>query len=114
MENRLGAGKPKISKAQARQHQQRLADEKIQAQEQGMRNEVKATLRASWNESLEEVSERKILVKKTEEIQREVVLANKALVMVRRAQLKQLLEEEWREYETEFHDLGLAFHRDRL
>ena len=42
----------------------------------------RAALRASWNETLEEASERKILVKKTEEIEREVGLANKALVMV--------------------------------
>ena len=47
------------------------------------RSEVRATLRASWNESLEEASERKILVKKTEQIEREVALANKSLVMVR-------------------------------
>ena len=42
----------------------------------------RAALRASWNETLEEASESKILVKKTEEIEREVGLANKALVMV--------------------------------
>ena len=48
-----------------------------------MCSEVRATLRANWNESLEEASERKILVKKTEEIELEVSLANKALVMVR-------------------------------
>ena len=45
-------------------------------------SDVRATLRANWNESLEEASERKILVKKTEEIEREVALANNALVMV--------------------------------
>lgn len=43
---------------------------------------MKASLRASWNECLEEASERKILIKKSEEIQREVELANKALIMV--------------------------------
>lgn len=45
-------------------------------------SDLKANLRASWNESLEEASERKILIKKTEEIQREVALANNALIMV--------------------------------
>ncbi|CAI7993973.1 hypothetical protein GBAR_LOCUS1358 [Geodia barretti] len=74
--------KPRMSKAQARQHQRILTDEKIQAQQQVIRNDVRATLRANWNESLEEASERKILVKKTEEIEREVALANNALVMV--------------------------------
>ena len=48
-----------------------------------LHSDLKANLRASWNESLEEASERKILIKKTEEIQREVTLANKALIMVR-------------------------------
>ena len=32
---------------------------------------------------------------------------------VRRAQLKQLLEEECRGYEAELHDMGLALHKDR-
>ena len=45
-------------------------------------SDTKANLRASWNESLEEASERKILIKKTEEIRQEVSLANKALIMV--------------------------------
>ena len=45
-------------------------------------SDMKANLRASWNESLEEASERKILIKKTEEICQEVALANKALIMV--------------------------------
>ena len=43
---------------------------------------MKANLRAGWNESLEEASERKTLIKKAEEIRQEVALANKALIKV--------------------------------
>ncbi|XP_064390563.1 uncharacterized protein LOC135338388 isoform X2 [Halichondria panicea] len=106
--------KPRMSIAQANQLERVRMDEMIEKQEQTIQNDMKATLRARWTETLEEASEHKRLKDKIKESKREMTLANKALTEVRRSQLKELLQSEQKQLEQELHSMGLTFYKDRL
>ncbi|XP_064390562.1 uncharacterized protein LOC135338388 isoform X1 [Halichondria panicea] len=114
--------KPRMSIAQANQLERVRMDEMIEKQEQTIQNDMKATLRARWTETLEEASEHKRLKDKIKESKREMTLANKALtereyimmMQVRRSQLKELLQSEQKQLEQELHSMGLTFYKDRL
>jgi len=70
-------------------------------------------LKANWSEALEEASQKKRFQLNKQEIKHELSYANKALVTVRRAALRELLEREHSTYEAELHKQGKAFYIKR-
>ena len=69
----------------------------------------KMSTKPSYNHFLNESAERRTLKRKTEMAAKEIQLANKALLKVRRAQLKQLIEDERQQYERELNSMGYSF-----
>nr|XP_026691177.1 uncharacterized protein C1orf189 homolog [Ciona intestinalis] len=70
-------------------------------------------LKAGWAEGLEEASQTQRYRLNKEEIKHELSYANKAVVAVRRAALRELLEREHDMYEQELHKIGKAFYIKR-
>jgi small-conductance mechanosensitive channel len=63
---------------------------------------------------LNETAERRTLKKKHEEVSQEVKLANKALIQIRRSQLRKLIDQEKHQYLHELQGLGLSYYTERL
>uniref|UniRef100_V9LIL5 Uncharacterized protein n=1 Tax=Callorhinchus milii TaxID=7868 RepID=V9LIL5_CALMI len=63
---------------------------------------------------LEESALRRLIYMQKQEVQYEVEMSNRELVMIRRAALKLQLEAEYCQYEAELHNLGKTFYKERL
>eukprot|EP00794_Sanderia_malayensis_P003196 gene3196-3669_t len=103
-----------LQKAMGRQASKVKEDEKYsdRANEEYKNSRVNEI--AKWSESLEEASQRRRVKREIRGINEEVRLAGCALVKVRRAQLKKLLEDEHKQYEEELVALGKAFYVERI
>nr|CAB3226641.1 uncharacterized protein C1orf189 homolog [Phallusia mammillata] len=75
--------------------------------------EQDVNLKAEWAEGLEEASQMQRYRLNKQVIKHELAYASKALVAVRRAALRELLEREHNVYEQELHKLGKAFYVKR-
>jgi len=69
---------------------------------------------ARWMTNLEEASEQQRRKIEAELGKEEVKLKNKELVMVRRAQLKNLLADDAMQYEKELNVIGKSFYKKRI
>ncbi|XP_057293428.1 uncharacterized protein LOC130622049 [Hydractinia symbiolongicarpus] len=103
-----------LQKALSRQQSRIKEDELYAMRENTVDSERMANEVSKWSENLEEASDRRRTKREKNEIKEELRLGNKSSVMVRRAQLEQLLLSERKMFAEELEKLGLAFHQDRL
>jgi len=88
-------------------------DELMAARESVVKNELELNQKAFWSENLEEASDFRRVKDLAGQLKTETKFANKALVEVRRAALRQRLEREYAAYEQELHAMGKAFYFKR-
>merc|ERR1712025_17795 len=103
-----------LQKALARQDLRIKEDEKYATRQNTVYSERMVNEYSQWAESLAESSERRKVKREKGEIKEELRIGNNASIMVRRAQLQQLLLTEHAIYKKELEDLGVAFHQERL
>jgi len=109
-----GSNKKSLQKALSREESrikedERYAEQTSQIESNQMVNEI-----SKWSENLEEASGRRRMKREKLVIKEELRLGNKSSVMVRKAQLQQLLKSEQSKYEEELNKLDLAFYKERL
>jgi len=109
-----GSNKKSLQKALSREESrikedERYAEQTSQIESNQMVNEI-----SKWSENLEEASGRRRMKREKLVIKEELRLGNKSSVMVRKAQLQQLLQLEQSKYEEELNKLDLAFYKERL
>lgn len=109
-----GSNKKSLQKALSREESrikedERYAEQTSQIESNQMVNEI-----SKWSENLEEASGRRRMKREKLVIKEELRLGNKSSVMVRKAQLQQLLQLEQAKYEEELNKLDLAFYKERL
>ncbi|ELW47310.1 hypothetical protein TREES_T100021934, partial [Tupaia chinensis] len=67
-----------------------------------------------WQMTLSQRRNPYVTLRMQDAMVRELVLANKQLLMVRQAALNQLFEKEHRQYQQELNQMGKAFYVERL
>ncbi|CAK8688955.1 uncharacterized protein LOC143459478 [Clavelina lepadiformis] len=90
-----------------------LKDELMAERVLQVTTEQNVNLKAEWSEGLEEASRVKKHRLNKKEMNQELSNARKALVAVRRAALRDLLESDHSMYEEELHKIGKAFYVKR-
>ncbi|KAL5004595.1 hypothetical protein ScPMuIL_018051 [Solemya velum] len=103
-----------LSKAFLKQQERIRVDEMMADREHQVRLENGNSLRAEWNEALEESSWKKRITEENKLIQEEIRLATKASLSVRRVALQQLLCADQEKYELELHAQGKTFFKQRI
>ncbi|XP_077989470.1 uncharacterized protein LOC144443798 [Glandiceps talaboti] len=102
-----------LLKALSRQ-QERIKYDEVMAEREGiLKHEEDVNQKAVWNENLEEASHRRKLKDNIDIMKKETKLHGKALVEVRRAALRQLLQRDSALYEQELHAQGKTFYVKR-
>ena len=97
-----------------REKERILQDELLAQRILQLETESKINLKAEWSESLEEASQRKRMRQDRINAKSELSFANKALIAIRRAALRDLLEKDHDVYEKELHAMGRAFYIKRM
>ncbi|XP_074651474.1 uncharacterized protein LOC141906156 [Tubulanus polymorphus] len=106
--------KKSLQKALNWQQERIKRDELMAARENTVRKEKETNLKSNWNESLQVAAENQRVKNEIKQTKGELKMAGKALIAVRRAQLRQLLQKEYALYEDELGQRGLAFYINRL
>ncbi|XP_022098560.1 uncharacterized protein C1orf189 homolog [Acanthaster planci] len=88
-------------------------DELMARRESVVKSELELNQKAFWSENLEEASEFRQAKDLASQLKTETKFANKALVEVRRAALRQRLQQEYEGYEQELQAQGKAFYFKR-
>jgi DNA replication protein DnaD len=88
-------------------------DELMARREAVVKSELELNQKAFWSENLEEASEFCKAKNLASQLKMETKFANKALVEVRRAALRQKLQREYEGYEQELQAKGKAFYFKR-
>lgn len=103
-----------LTAALTRQQERIKYDELIASREKASKEDTLTNLKSEWSESLAEKSENLALKNNAELEKGELILANKAFVKVRRAALRERLEKEHQQYESELHQDGKTFYIQRM
>ncbi|XP_066935640.1 cilia- and flagella-associated protein 141-like [Clytia hemisphaerica] len=109
-----GSKRKSLQKALAREESRIKEDEMYAEQTRRLESNQMVNEVSKWTENLEEASGRRRVKMEKALIKEEIRLGSKASIMVRKAQLKQLLTTEHAKYEEELNKLGLAFYQERL
>ncbi|XP_064609956.1 uncharacterized protein LOC135473932 [Liolophura sinensis] len=93
----------------------RVEAEELHAdRERGLKRDHEITLKADWNEKLEEVAGRKRLTESFKTIKEEVRLGRKAALAVRQEALRQQLQQERTMFQSELNTAGKTFYFQRI
>ena len=103
-----------LIKSMNREKERILKDELMAERVKQVEHEANVNLRSEWAEGLEESSYRKKIKQEKKIIKSELKFAGKSIVAVRRAALRNLLEQEHDMYEKELHSKGYAFYVKRV
>nr|XP_039264786.1 uncharacterized protein C1orf189 homolog [Styela clava] len=90
-----------------------MKDELMAERIKVVQTELDVGLKAAWAEGLEEASTIKRYDMNKEENASQLYKTKRALVSVRRAALKKLLETKYEQHEREIHKQGMAFYKKR-
>ncbi|XP_070542598.1 uncharacterized protein [Ptychodera flava] len=102
-----------LQKALQRQQERIKYDDTMAERQAILKHEEDVNQKAVWNENLEEASHRRRLKDNIANMKAETKLHGKALVEVRRAALKRLLDGDLAMYEQELHAQGKTFYTKR-
>lgn len=102
-----------LRRALNRQKERIKYDELMATREGIVKSELTVNEYSQWSENLEEASEKRRFKEKSDVLCVETKVAGKALVEIRRAALRQLLDKEYENYEQELHAQGKAFYFKR-
>ncbi|XP_071504949.1 uncharacterized protein [Diadema setosum] len=102
-----------LQRALNRQKERIKHDELMAEREAVVRSELKVNQKAEWTENLEEASAARRMRGEKAAVKAEVAIASKALVAVRRAALREQIEQEYAMYEQELRAQGKAFYFKR-
>ncbi|XP_041464426.1 uncharacterized protein C1orf189-like [Lytechinus variegatus] len=102
-----------LQRALHRQKERIKYDELMAAREGVVKNELLINQKAEWTEKLEEASAHRRLRTEKAAVKSEIAIAGKTLIAVRRAALRQLLDQEYAQFEEELRAQGNAFYFKR-
>ncbi|XP_046864833.1 uncharacterized protein LOC124459419 [Xenia sp. Carnegie-2017] len=102
-------------KKSLRRQKQRIRNYEIMNEKtNAVRSDIKTILLADWVEKLDETCFKKKAKRHAEEVKQELHHGNEELILVRRAQLQNLLMKEEKSYRDELEKLDKTFYLQRI